>query len=118
MKALVSSAPQLLPGVDVGSKEALFDQLSELFRRAEGPVMRRWYVSTQPDEARAAQPPLERRTAEWVDYVGDRLAFVFVAADPSIPVPSLYHLDSSLVVVIVLVSSSSRSLLYIILLLL
>ena len=107
LRQLVSAAPQLMPGVSIGQKEEIFQQLAELLAAAEQPIARRWYESTPrsagdaptgrreaagwaaaaAEEAEAAAD--EEEAQKWVDFVCGQLEFVLHAADASeLPVPS------------------------------
>ena len=90
MRRLASSSPQLLQSVSVLEKEALFQQLAEVLRAAEAPVLRRWYREAgRGEEAEQAAEELEEHLAGWLCLARRRVAFLFHAADlRGLPVPS------------------------------
>ena len=71
-------------------KEALFQQLAEVLRAAEAPVLRRWYREAgRGEEAEQAAEELEEHLAGWLCLARRRVAFLFHAADlRGLPVPS------------------------------
>ncbi|KAL1507881.1 hypothetical protein AB1Y20_007488 [Prymnesium parvum] len=86
IRLLVTSSPQLLPGITVAEKEALFQQLVDVLTAAEQPVTRRWYQSTWHEGGGGGDAAV---VAEWCEFVQGQFDFIGHAASrESLPVPT------------------------------